>query len=411
MRDERFKILINRFLLMQDQKYVIVGDGIAGATAAETIRDNSEDAKIVVLTDESEPLYNRIMLKTYMKGSLPKQYTRVHDENWYEKRDIDLELETRVTDVDRDREVVKTDGREYSYDRLLVASGGSPCKLAFDQGYDNVNYMWTMDDAERIKQAAEESNKSVVIGGGLLGIDLAMAYAENNSETYYIIKDNTWWHRGLDEEGAEIVHRKLEEKGVNVVTDTRIKGFETEDNRVIKAVADSGDEFECDSVSVAIGQTPNSEFIDVEKNSRGMIQTDEYLQTSDDSIYAAGNMVEYYSPVFKERTVKGSWDHSEAMGETAGENMSGEKKIFDYVNTYGVGHFDAQFLAIGDWTGEAVSRKYDENHYRRLFFEDNRLIGAVLIGYTTGQERIREMIKHKEQVEDREELLDKSYWE
>lgn len=396
---------------MAEQKYVIIGDGIAGATAAETIRNKDEDADITVLTDESEPLYNRIMLKTYMKGSLPKQYTRVHDEGWYSKRDVDLELETRVLNVDSETKVVEAGNEEYSYDKLLVASGGSPRQLNFDQGYDNVNYMWTMENAERIKQAAEGSEKSVVIGGGLLGIDLAMAYAENDSETYYLIKDETWWHRGLDRKGAEIIHRKLEEKGVNVVTDTRVKRFETDDGEVVKAVADSGEVFDCDSVAVAIGQTPNSEFVNIEKNDLGMIQTDEYLQTLDDSIYAAGNMVEYDSPVFEKRTSKGSWDHSEAMGETAGRNMVGEETVFDYVNTYGVGHFDAQFLAIGDWTGEPVSRKYDEDHYRRIFFVDDRVVGAVMIGYTKGQERIQEMIKNKEEFTDREKLLEKDFWE
>jgi len=82
------------------EKYLIIGDGIAGATAAKTIRENDENADIKVFTDDSEPLYNRIMLKTYMKGRLPKQYTRMHDKSWYEKRNIDLHLDTKVESVD-----------------------------------------------------------------------------------------------------------------------------------------------------------------------------------------------------------------------------------------------------------------------------------------------------------------------
>lgn len=395
------------------EKHVLIGDGAAGATAAETIRKENDEADITILTDDSEPLYNRIMLKTYMKGSLPKQYTRLHDESWYEKRDIDLHLETRVENVDEEAKRVETeDGETYSYDKLLIATGGSPRKLSFDSGYENVNYMWTMHDAGTIKSSAEEADKAVVIGGGLLGIDLAVAYAENDTETYYLIRGENWWRRGLDGEGAEIVHERLEEMGVNVMTETEAQDFETEKEEVEGVVLDNGEAIEdVDSVAVAIGQTPNSDIVDVEKNDRGMIKTNEYLETSAEDVYAAGNMVEYYSPVFERRLCNGSWDHSEEMGKTAGKNMIGEEEEFDYINTYGVGHFDAQFLAIGDWTGESISRKYEgEDHYRRLFFDGDRLVGAVMIGFTRGQERIKEMIKEKEVVEDRKRLLDKDHW-
>lgn len=398
--------------MVEEAKYLIIGDGNAGATAAKTIRERDEDAGIKILTDESEPLYNRIMLKNYMKGTLPKQYTRVHDENWYEKRDIDLHLETEVTEIDTKDKIAETSsGEKFSYNKLLVATGGSPRKLPFDEEYDNVSYMWTMDDAEKIKKSAEESEKSVVIGGGLLGIDLAVAYAENDSETYYLIRESNWWHRGLDEEGAEIIHRKMEEKGVKVMTETEAVDFEAGNGEVTSTVLDSGEKIECDSVAVAIGQTPNSEFIDVEKNDYSMIKTDKRLETSENDVYSAGNMVEYYSPVFERRTVNGSWDHSEEMGECAGKNMTESKEDFNYVNTYGVGHFDVQFLSIGDWTGEPVSRKYSEEEYRRLFFDGHRLVGAVMIGFTKGQEKIKELIQSKEKVDDKEHLLQKSFWE
>jgi 3-phenylpropionate/trans-cinnamate dioxygenase ferredoxin reductase subunit len=390
--------------------YVIVGDGVAGATAAEKIRENEEEASIKVFTDESEPLYNRIMLKSFMKNELPsKKFTRVHDEAWYEKRDIELHLETKISEINtKDNTVISGDGEIYSYDKLLIATGGSPREYPLDDNFENLHYMWTMKDAEEIKESAEKSESAVVIGGGLLGIDLAVAYAENDCETHYLIRDDRWWHRGISEKGAEIIHRKLEEKGVNVVTETEASEFVGEDK--IENVVTEDEEFEVDAVAVAIGQTPNSEIVDVEKNEFGMIRVDETLQASHEDVYAAGNMVEYYSPVLKERTVKGSWDHSEAMGEYAADNMLGNDRPFDFVNTYGVGHFDVQFLAIGDWTGEPIEKKYSEDEYRRLFFKDNHLTGAVMIGFTKGQEKIKNMIQDKEEVEDREALLEKDFW-
>ena len=391
--------------------YVIIGDGVAGATAAEKIREKDEEASIRVFTDESEPLYNRIMLKSYMKNELPdKKFTRVHDEAWYEKRDIELHLETRIDEVDAgDNTVISDSGEEYSYDKLLIATGGSPREYPLDEDYSNLHYMWTMGDAEEIKKSAEESEKAAVIGGGLLGIDLAVSYAQHDCETYYLIRGDRWWNRGISGEGAEIIHRKLEEKGVNILTETEASEFIGEE-KIEKVKKDSGKEIEVDAVAVAIGQTPNSEIVDVEKNESGMIKVDENLQASNEDVFAAGNLVEYYSPILDERTVKGSWDHSEAMGEYAAENMLGNDRPFDFVNTYGVGHFDVQFLAIGDWTGEPVEKKYSEDEYRRLFFKNDKLVGAVMIGFTKGQEKIKNMIQEKKEIEDREALLEKSYW-
>jgi len=388
------------------EEFVIIGDGVAGATAAETTREENESAKVRVFTDEGEALYNRIMLKNYMKGTLPKQYTQMHDENWYEKRDIDLHLDTPVKEVNTEDKVVFTESESFSFDKLLVATGGSPRKLPQDTGYDNLRYMWTMNDATRIRESAEEADEAVVVGGGLLGIDLAMAYAENDCETHYLIRGSNWWSRGLDEKGAEIIHRKMSEKGVNVVTETEV-GELVGDESVERVVSKSGEEFGCDAVAVAIGQTPNSEIVDVEKNDADMVKTDMFLETSVDSVFAAGNMVEYKSPVFEKRTVNGSWDHSEAMGEYAAKNMLGQETEFDFVNTYGVGHFDVQFLAIGDWTGEAVEKKYSEDEYRRLFFDGDRLVGAVMIGYTDGQEELKTAIKEKKVIRDRKNFLDK----
>ena len=388
-------------------KYVIIGNGIAGATAAEQIRSERKEAETSIFTDEENALYNRIMLKNHMKGTLPKQYTQMHDEDWYSNRDIKLHLKTPVKEVDTSNKKIFTEESNYSYDKLLIATGGSPRELPQDKGYDNLHYMWTMGDAETVRESAEEAEEAVVVGGGLLGIDLAVAYAENDCETHYLIRGENWWSRGLETEGAEIIHRKLEEKGVNVVTKTEVGELEAEDGEVRKVVSKDGEEFECDAVAVAIGQTPNSEFIDVDKNDAGMIKTDKFLNTSAEDVYAAGNMVEYYSPVFERRTVNGSWDHSEAMGRYAAENMLGKEKEFDFVNTYGVGHFDVQFLALGDWTGEPVEKKYSEDEYRRLFFDGDRLVGAVMIGHTKGQEELKTMIKEKEKVENRERLAEK----
>lgn len=390
--------------------HVIIGNGIAGARAAEWLAQHTDEADITVLTEEDRPLYNRILLKGHMKGKLPLGAAAIHDRSWYTERGIDLRLETSATDVDTAARQVFTTDEAMSYDRLLVATGGSPRPHPEDDGFRNVEYMWSYDDARRIKETARQIGSAVVIGGGLLGIDLAVAFAAHDVDTTYLIRGENWWRRGLDLAGAAIIHDRLEGMGVSLVTGVDTVQFENTGKRVTAVTADNTTH-PCDTVAVAIGQHPNAAFIDVEKNDHGMIRVDDRLKTSAPDVYAAGNMVEYHSPIFQKAVNRGSWDNSAAMGETAAQNMTGEDTPFTYVDTYGVGHFTIPFIAVGDWSGEPVARRYGETVYRRLFFDGDRLTGAVMIGDTTGMEELRAIIRQKEHIEQRELLLDRSNWD
>ncbi|PSP67727.1 NADH oxidase, partial [Halobacteriales archaeon QH_6_68_27] len=141
------------------RSHVIIGDGIAGSSAAETIREADPDADITVITDEGEALYNRILIKEFAKGKLPEAPISIHEPGWYEERDIDLELDTHVTGVDTEANVVHTDsGDEYEYDKLLVATGGTPNSLA-SFGIENadaegIHHFWTFQDARAIREHA-----------------------------------------------------------------------------------------------------------------------------------------------------------------------------------------------------------------------------------------------------------------
>jgi NAD(P)H-nitrite reductase len=325
-----------------------VGNGIAGATAAEELAEQEPDSDITVVTDEDRPLYNRILLKSHTKGKLPLQTAQVHTRDWYQERDIDLHLETRIEDVLLDeKKAFSTDGEAFDYDRLLVATGGAPRRLPQDDGYDNLHYMWDWDDAAKIGEQAEKAEKAVVVGGGLLGIDLAVSFAEQGCDTRYLIRGDRWFRRGLGSDGAEMVHQALEDKGVEVLTNTEVAELDSENGHVETVVTDEGRRIETDEVGVAIGQTPNSAFIDVDKNEKDQIKANERLQTSDSDVFAAGDQVEYRSPIFG-RTSFGSWGHSEAMGRCAARNMIGdEERVFKHVNTYGVGHFDFAIESVG----------------------------------------------------------------
>ena len=152
------------------ESYVIIGDGIAGSSAAETIREEAPDAEITVVTDEGETLYNRILIKEFAKGKLPEAPISIHAEEWYDERDISIQLDTHVTALNADAHELHTHaGETIAYDKLLIATGGTPTQLPVpNSDAEGIHHFWTFEDARAIKAHAEAEDTGVVVGAGVL---------------------------------------------------------------------------------------------------------------------------------------------------------------------------------------------------------------------------------------------------
>jgi 3-phenylpropionate/trans-cinnamate dioxygenase ferredoxin reductase subunit len=393
--------------------YVIIGDGIAGSSAAETIREADPDAAITVITEEGEALYNRILIKEFAKGKLPAAPVSIHDPDWYAERDIDLQLNTVVTGVDTDGHVVRThEGDDYEYDKLLIAAGGTPTQLPVDNSdADGIHHFWTFEDARDIKESASEAEKGVVVGAGLLGIDLAAICGAQGVDAHYLMRGNAWWRYALSEEGAEIIHDALREKGVTPVFDSGVDHFETDDDGHVTAAVDpNGERFEADFAGVAIGLNFNTEFIgDTDIELDNGIVVDEYMRTNVEDVYAAGDITQFHDVILGERAQNGAWGSAKEQGSIAGQNMAAdaEKAQFEWVSSYSITHFDFPFLSFGHPTlgDRTVDRKYDEGTWRRVTLRDGRVIGGVLIGDLAAQSALKKLARQQVDVTGNEELL------
>jgi len=393
--------------------HLIIGDGIAGSSAAETIREEDPEADVTILTDEGEALYNRILIKEFAKGKLPEAPISIHEPEWYEERDIALELNTHVERVDPDEQVVHTHtGDGYEYDKLLVATGGTPTQLPVDHSdADGIHHFWTFEDARGIREHAEQSEKGVVVGAGLLGIDLAAISAAQGLDAHYLMRGNCWWRYALSEEGAEIIHNALEEKGVKPVFNSGVDHFEVDgDGHVEAAVDPNGERFEAEWAGVAIGLDFNTEWLqgtDIERDNGVVV--DEYMQTTVDNIYAAGDITRYYDTIFNERAQNGSWGSAKEQGSIAGKNMVADEEAesFRWVSSYSITHFDFPFLSFGHPTigDETAERKYSDTEWRRVAFKNGQLVGGVLIGDLSQQSAFKQIIREERQVADQKELL------
>ena len=393
--------------------YVIIGDGIAGSSAAETIREADPDAAVTVITEEGEALYNRILIKEFAKGKLPAAPVSIHDPDWYAERNIDLQLNTVVTGVDTDGHVVRThEGEEYEYDKLLIAAGGTPTQLPVDNSdAGGIHHFWTFEDARDIKESASEAEKGVIVGAGLLGIDLAAICGAQGVDAHYLMRGNAWWRYALSEEGAEIIHDALREKGVTPVFDSGVDHFETDDDGHVTAAVDpNGERFEADFAGVAIGLNFNTEFIrDTNIELDNGIIVDEHMQTNVEDVYAAGDITQFHDVVLGERAQNGAWGSAKEQGSIAGQNMAAdaEKAQFEWVSSYSITHFDFPFLSFGHPTlgDRTVDRKYDEGTWRRVTIRDGRVIGGVLIGDLAAQSALKKLARRQVDVTGNEELL------
>ena len=394
-------------------EYVIIGDGISGSTAAETLREEDPEGSITVITDEGEPLYNRILIKEHAKGKLPEAPISIHDEEWYDERDIDLSLNTHVTTVDTDEKVVFThEGEEIGYDKLLVATGGTPTQLPVENSdADGIHHFWTFQDARGIREAAESSEDAVIIGAGLLGIDFAAVCGAQGVSGKYLMRGDRWWRYALSGEGAEIMHEGMRDVGVEPVFDSGVDHFETDDDgQVVAAVDPNGERYECDWVGAAIGLTFNTEFLhetDLEQDNG--IVVDEYMQTNLEDVYAAGDLTQFHDVLLGEQAQNGSWGSAKEQGRVAAVNMAAddEAEVFQWVSSYSITHFDFPFLSFGHPTigDEYAERKYSDTEWRRIAFKDGKVVGGVLIGDLSPQTKLKQLMREGRDVVDQKEVL------
>jgi len=391
--------------------HVIIGDGIAGSSAAETIREQDPDADVTVITEEGEALYNRILIKEFAKGKLPEAPISIHEPDWYAERDIDLQLDTVVTGIDTDEKAVHThESGTIEYDKLLLATGGTPTQLPVDgSDADGVHHFWTFQDARAIREHADAADTGVVVGAGLLGIDLAAICAAQDIDAHYLMRGNRWWRYALSLEGAEIIHDALDENGVTPVFDSGVDHFETdEDGRVTGAVDPDGDHYEGDFVGVAIGLNFNTEFLhDTAVELDDGIVVDEHMATTVEDVYAAGDITRFYDTILDDYTQNGAWGSAKEQGAVAGMNMTGDDEEFRWVPSYSITHFEFPFLSFGHPTigDEHAERKYSDTEWRRLAFKDGQLVGGVLIGDLSPQSAYKQLIREERDVADQADIL------
>ena len=396
--------------------YVIIGNGVAGTNAAERLRKEDPDSRVVIIAQEPYPLYNRVALPRFLKLETPLEKVMLKDLQWHRDMGIELHLETRAVRVDVPSRTVVTDkGQEFVYDKLLVATGGRPNRLNVpgDDAHGVYNFQ-TLDDTKAIMERVQESRRAVVVGGSFIAYELTEAFRHRGLETTWLIRGDRFLRRVLDEDGGKLVDLLAREAGVNVVYNDEVKEVVARNGVVSKVITKAGRTLEADMVGVGVGLTLNTEVlagtgVEVRKG----IVTDASLRTSVPDILAAGDVCEFYDVTVDGYNILGTWNNASAHGKLAAGVMLGRDEVYNQVPNYSSTLFASTLSVVGATPEtradlEAISRvDWESKTYRRLFFWENRLVGAVFIGGRKGKRQITEMIRDRTPVEGpRERLLD-----
>lgn len=392
-----------------DRRYVILGNGIAGTTAADILRKNDPNCSIILLTNEPYPLYNRVSLPRFLQGKLAEQKVMIRDFAWHEQRNLRLITETMVTEVNTEERVVMTEkGLALPYDALLVATGGwaNPLRVPGAEGCQHIYNFVTLDDTKTIIHRMLESRHAVAYGGSFISYELCDGFAVRNLNTTWIMRGPYWLRSALDPEGGEVVDNIAKKFGVEVVHGDEIESVVRQNGVPTAVKTKKGREIQADLIGVGLGITLNTGILArTPVEVRSGVLANEYLETNVPGVYTAGDVAEFYDVSIGTHHTMGTWDNAMAHGKLVAANMAGDHQAYLDVPTYTSPLFDVNIAVVGTAESnnpELVSiarrepgEKGNEN-YRKLFFRENKLVGVLMIGSPKGRKKLVDIVKEQQ---------------
>jgi len=366
------------------KRIIIIGNGGAGNAALEEIIKHAPDSKITVITKEAIPIYYRPMLSEYIsEPDIPKRFF-LHDQAWYDLNKVKIMYGTEVESIDRVNQSVQlSSGELLKYDTLLITTGSHNFIPPMPGAkLDRVVDLRTKADADKIKEKAQTSKKVAIIGGGLLGLELGwqLKLLNPSIEITVIEMMDRLLPRQLDAESSEIFEKKVALAGIQI-----LKGVQTQEivgeSQVTGVKLTNGDIIDADLVAFSIGIRADVQLAkqaDLAIN-RGIIVND-FMQTSVEHIYAAGDCAEY------ENINYAIWPEAVEQGKVAGLNAIGMSTVYEPVTPFNIYHgMNMRLFSIGDVGGNPANtydivHHGDEENFEKYFYVMDKLVGGILMG-------------------------------
>jgi 3-phenylpropionate/trans-cinnamate dioxygenase ferredoxin reductase subunit len=390
-----------------DRSFVIVGASLAGAKAAETLRAEGFDGRVVLVGAESERPYERPPLsKDYLRGEVGREKVYVHDESFYAEQDIELRLGRTAVSLDATtHEVALDDGERLSYDRLLLATGAEPRRLSIPGAdLDGVLYLRTVEDSDELRRRLDRGGAVVIVGAGWIGAEVAASARQRGLDVTVLDPAAVPLERVLGRDVGAIYRDIHTDHGVRMLMGTGVEAFEgaTEVERVHTS---DGRTLECDFVVVGVGVAPRTGLgvragLAVENG----ILVDEHLQTSCPGVFAAGDVANAHHPLYKEQIRVEHWANALHQAPVAALGMLDRAAVYDRVpyffsDQYDVGMEYAGFARTWDrivFRGDPASRAFIA-----FWLAGDRVVAGMNVNVWEVTESIQSLIRDRVPVDDR----------
>lgn len=394
---------------------VIVGNGIAGVTAADYARRNHPDCEINIIGRESHQLYNRMGISRLIYGQSAMKGLYLKDDAWFDEKNIKVWLNTIVSNVDHNAKEVKLATNEtIEYDRLILATGSQsfvPPITGF--GLEGTFVLRAADDAINIRSFAQtnQTKSAIVAGGGLLGLEAAYAMYKLGMEVTVLERGEHLLMRQLDADGARLLKSYLESLGLHILEGVECQAVEG-DSRLESITLSNGKKIESDILLVAAGIRPNLQLADdlgLDKE-RGVVVNDT-MQTSDPDIFAAGDVCQFDGKIY------GLWAVAVEQAKTAAINaVGGTYSYVESAPSTTLKIVGVDLTSIGRFRGgeegdhEIAFEDTESNRYKKLVINDNKIVGAILLGHPLVTPIVNQAIKTNLDISKFKEDLEKDNW-
>ncbi len=381
------------------RRILVIGNGAAGIEAARSARRVSPDADIHVFAKESYPFYSRLFLTPYLANQKKREQLFVYKQEWFDSNRINQHLgETVNTIIPAERKIL-TSKDDYIYDRLILCNGATPFNPYSNQQKTGMFTLRSLDDANRILDYSRSAKNVVVVGGGILGLETSGALVQKNIHVDVLELSKTLMPRQLDQSGAEIMTKILENKGITVHNNAEVAEI-LGDQKATGVRLTSGVEIKADLVIVSIGITPD---VQLAKQAglgvnRGVV-VDNLLRTSDPNIYAAGDVAEHNKRIY------GLWFACVEQGKIAGQNAAGAEVVYDGTVPVSVLKvIGTELTSLGRFNKKEETEQEirsplpNDNNYKKLLLQDNQIIGAIIFGNNQLGSAIEMIMRKKKQL-------------
>ncbi|MGW1884844.1 NAD(P)/FAD-dependent oxidoreductase [Streptomyces sp. NPDC001970] len=405
------------------QTFVIVGGGLAGAKAAETLRAEGFTGRVILIGDELDHPYERPPLsKGYLTGKEERESAFVHEPAWYAQHDVELHLGQPVTSVDREgRSVRLGDGTTVRYDKLLLATGSEPRRLDIPgTGLAGVHHLRRLAHADRLRQVlaglGRDNGHLVIAGAGWIGLEVAAAARGYGAEVTVVEPEPTPLHQVIGPELGQIFTDLHREHGVRFHFGVRLTEIIGQDGMVLAARTDDGEEHPAHSVLAAIGAAPRTGLAEaaglalVDRAHGGGVAVDASLRTSDPEIYAAGDVAAVHHPLLDIRLRVEHWANALNGGPAAARAMLGQEVSYDRIPYF----FSDQYDLGMEYSGWAPPGSYDQvvlrgdvgkRQFVAFWLKDRKVLAGMNVNVWDVTEPIQKLIRSGAPV-DAEALAD-----